>query len=177
MLYAFNFNSKINYCFSYFNDPIKSLQYNRLGSKVLVSDKKGRIYLTDFQSPHNFGRVFIFDIRKNLPISCKPFSSGRITALQYNKSGVTLYCGSSDNSFEVIETNNFKTKFKIKDIWEKSNYPPNKKGIKSIAVSNQAIVVGGYSPEIHIWTAVRSKGTIISKSTSSTIDLRNLFVD
>lgn len=244
MLYAFNFNSKINYCFSYFNDPIKSLQYNRLGSKVLVSDKKGRIYLTDFQSHnllnerqnstvqwfnsetqyivcdsinnkldvidilsgnspvlsfnydfnlnkkcpvsvfenyiasgHDNGRVFIFDIRKNLPISCKPFSSGRITALQYNKSGVTLYCGSSDNSFEVIETNNFKTKFKIKDIWEKSNYPPNKKGIKSIAVSNQAIVVGGYSPEIHIWTAVRSKGTIISKSTSSTIDLRNLFVD
>lgn len=98
------------------------------------------------------GTVRIFDIRMGQRIGKMYLHSDVITCLKYDPSGNFFVTGSRDNSMSIVEARTFTSMETIKDIFPDYNPNASKRGITSIATSNQAIVACGHSSYVYAWT-------------------------
>ena len=98
------------------------------------------------------GSLIINDLRMCKNIFNLKIHEDSIKALQFDKSGAFLITGSKDNSINILESRNFNINTKFENFLPNYNINSKKRGIKSISISNQSLITGGYSNMIHIWT-------------------------
>ncbi|KAI5502996.1 U4/U6 small nuclear ribonucleoprotein PRP4 family [Trichomonas vaginalis G3] len=98
------------------------------------------------------GSVNIFDVRMCKLVSSLTEHSNSVTTIRFDESGCFLLSGSSDNTIYVIDGLNFTTSSKINDVLGHTTSSNQSHSILSLAISNQVIVAGGYSPVLRAWT-------------------------
>jgi hypothetical protein len=98
------------------------------------------------------GTVLLFDARMGVKTANLPLHSEAVTCIKYDKSGSFFVTGSHDNSVNVVEavdSSGIKTFSNVMH-----EYDPNsrKRGVLSLALSQQAIVACSSVPHVHVWT-------------------------
>jgi len=98
------------------------------------------------------GRVYLYDIRMQKELSHLCLHEEAVKSLVFDDSGSFFVSGSKDNSISIIETKEFVQVGRIEGVLPNTNMQSKKHGVKTIAISNQVIVAGGYSSHLHVWT-------------------------
>ena len=225
----------------FYDSKIRSVRFSEMGDRVLVVDKDGRVYTTDFESNHvicqkrkataawfnsmsqfavyqpddrnvalydtrsgsvpvvnlevkdtdgssypidvwenqiaignHEGYTIIFDVRTHWPRTQRVHSDA-VTCLKYHPSGSFLVSGARDNSVVFTDVHDLARTQIYRSILPDYERSFGKRGIKTIALSEQAIVVGGYSTSLHVWTAFGEAGSALTAEHHTTaVDLRDL---
>ena len=95
------------------------------------------------------GVIEIFDIRTGKIFQSLAAHVDEVRALKYDVNGNFLISGSLDNSVCIINSSSYTELNSIPAVLGDNS---SKRGVLTIALSNQVIVTGGYSPYIHTWT-------------------------
>lgn len=242
ILSMWHFNSKVKAPDShvqFYKSKIRKVRFSERGDNLLVCDKDGRVYTTDFEtntvicekpnatavwfnpdsqvavyqpsdskvavydtrsgtqpvvslelsstnssaSPIDVwenqiavggqdGCVTIFDVRAHYPTTQR-LHSDVVTCLKYHPSGSFIVSGSKDNSLVFTDAHELSHTQVFRDILPDYDRSSPKRGITAIALSQQAIVVGGHSPYLHVWTAFADAGSALTGEHRTTaVDLR-----